>query len=327
MGTVRINKFDNLKGLAILMIVFRHLRPFNVFPTLLVKFVFIVSLPLFFFVAGYFSKTTSDQPVKIFKRLLVPYLIFTILFNLSEFMMTGKFSPDLLFIQTESGLWFLLVLFFMKLGLPIAEKFRYPILSFCFAALFFGIIDVKSSFLGLTRLFGYFPVFLLGFYYETLKEKFIRVLPKIYDLCNRHFRVIFALSIIAALLVISNMDYELIGFTRPYGGNILYEIIKRAAVIAVMFSMVLIISRAMTDNHTFLTKFGKNSMAVYLLHLFILVFIRDLQSYYIINDAVTMLVSLIGVFAITFVLSRDPVTKYLNMFTDFISDLILKPGV
>ncbi|WP_458403801.1 acyltransferase family protein [Methanobrevibacter sp.] len=56
MEKVRLNRFDNLKGLAILMIVFWHLRSVDLFPELPVKFIFLTALPIFFFVAGRFSK-------------------------------------------------------------------------------------------------------------------------------------------------------------------------------------------------------------------------------------------------------------------------------
>lgn len=65
-NSIRINKFDNLKGFAIFLIVLGHvaysmnISSLNYFN----RFIFIFHLPIFFFVAGYFSKITLDQQVK-----------------------------------------------------------------------------------------------------------------------------------------------------------------------------------------------------------------------------------------------------------------------
>ena len=78
----RINRFDNLKGFAILLIVFGHLcfiYDKNNLVYLLRNFVYLVHLPIFFFVSGYFSKIGPNEPIKAFKRLLVPYILFTII--------------------------------------------------------------------------------------------------------------------------------------------------------------------------------------------------------------------------------------------------------
>lgn len=325
MQKVRINKYDNLKGLAILMIVFWHLRTLNVFPDITTKFFMISALPIFFFVAGYFSKTTPDQPVKIFKRLLVPYLIFTVFFKLFRYLLTGKASISMLFINTETGLWFLLALFIMKLILPMVEKFRYPILTSFIFALFFGFLDVDHNLLGLTRGVAYFPIFLVGFYYESLKEKFIRTLPKVSGFFEKHYIVLFVLTLAVTILIINGLDFRHMLFNSQYKGNLLYEMIKRAIVIFVEIIFVLMLNRAMTNRYTFLTKMGINSMAVYLLHLFVLILKQNSPRLYIANDVITMIINVILIFALTFVLSRDPVTKYLNRFTDYVAGLILKP--
>ena len=62
----RITKFDNLKGLAILLVVLGHLTFIRSFWVMSFtrNFVFLIHLPLFFFVAGYFSKIGPDEPVK-----------------------------------------------------------------------------------------------------------------------------------------------------------------------------------------------------------------------------------------------------------------------
>ena len=78
----RINKFDNLKGFAIFLIVLGHFLFLTDYKNILVlrNFIYIFHLPIFFFVAGYFSKIDSSQPLKSFKRYTIHDFIFFFLF-------------------------------------------------------------------------------------------------------------------------------------------------------------------------------------------------------------------------------------------------------
>lgn len=322
----RIHRFDNLKGLAILMIVCWHLNTSEMFPMLGDKILYITALPLFFFVSGYFSKTSSDQYAKSFKRLLIPYIIFTIVLKLFRFMLTGKIDISMIFIQASVGLWFLVALFFMKVMLPLFDKFRYPLLTAFICAVFFGIIDIHPNILGLTRLFAYFPIFLLGFYYNSYKEKLTEIQPKLINYYEKHFKIIFVLGLVLILIAIDLLDVRVMVFKTPYAGNILFEMIKRVAVILIEMAMVLLLNRAMTNKESILTKFGRNSMAIYMLHMFILIYFMDMNvKLYVANDIITLIANLAFVFVVTLILSADIITKFLNRITDFVADLILKP--
>lgn len=58
----RINKYDNIKGLAIILVVFVHMIIIKnngvkfLDLSIIKNFLLIIILPLFFFVSGYFSK-------------------------------------------------------------------------------------------------------------------------------------------------------------------------------------------------------------------------------------------------------------------------------
>ena len=287
------------------------------------KFIYISALPIFFFVAGYFSKTTPDQPLKNFKRLIIPYIIFTILFKLFSVCFTGKVYLNSIFIQTEIGLWFLLVLFFMKILLPIIDKFRFPLLISIICALLAGFIDVSPNLLGLTRFMGYLPIFVLGFYYENYKEKFYSFKPKLYEFYKKHFKFIFCISLIIIVFIINIISHKFMLFKYPYEGNILFEIIKTAIIIIVEMVFVILLTELMTNDHTFLTKFGKNSMAVYLLHIFFLIINKKVSVLNGVNDMVAIPMTFILVFAVVFIFSRDFFTNCLNKLTNFVAKLII----
>ncbi|WP_458403800.1 acyltransferase family protein [Methanobrevibacter sp.] len=256
---------------------------------------------------------------------MVPYLIFTVLFKLFRYVLTGKFTIDMMFLKPETALWFLLALFFMKISLPIVDRFRYPLLTVTAVAVFSGFLNIDSNLLALARFFGYFPIFLLGFNYESYRDSFAERYPKVYGFYEKYFIVFFALTIIVSLIAISRINTPRICFTSAYEGKIAVEMIKCIIVLVLLFLLIPMISRAMTNRETFLTKFGKNSMAVYMLHVFILIALNHYtRTYIIMNSTVTAIVGVVMSFAVTFILSRDIVTKYLNILTDSVANLILK---
>ena len=94
-STGRLNKYDNLKGFAILLVVLGHLCfYFNHYSVFFIhSIVNLVHLPIFFFVAGYFSKIGSNEPEKAFRRLLLPYVILCVVYWLFSAFVLNR-MPD-----------------------------------------------------------------------------------------------------------------------------------------------------------------------------------------------------------------------------------------
>lgn len=322
----RINKYDNMKGIGIFLVVLVHLDILNMINHTANNIIQLIYLPLLFFVAGYFSKIGSDEGIKSFKRLFIPYLIFTIITRLFNWFVLGKFDFSLIFFKTDFALWFLIALFFMKMMLPIVDRFRYPITISIICALIIGFIPLESSILGLTRCFGFFPIFLVGFYLKQSKNNIQTPFTKILNLFNKHYKIITVLIIVATIIVCYYFDFRIFTFRKGYSGNMLYEVIKRAIVLGLKIGIVLIFDKFMTNRQSLLTQFGRNSMAIYLLHCYIRVLFKKYIPHSIaMNKPLWIILILVLTFIITYILSRDVVTKYLNKFTDGIYNLIAKP--
>lgn len=323
---VRLNKYDNLRGIAIYLVVLGHLDSLHILPPKLNHFIFMIHLPLLFFVSGYFSKIAPDQPLKSFKRIMVPYLIFCIITKLYGLILFGKIDISLIFFQSSTALWFLIALFIMKMLLPIFDKFRYPIITALICALFIGCLDLHPNYLGLTRAFAYYPVFLVGYYLKQSNRDPTMIYAKIRDIFNRHFKLIFILVCISTVVVLFKFDPKFYYFKAMYSGNYLFEMIKRLIVILLEMAWVLILDKLMTNRECILTKFGVNSMAVYLLHIYVMIYCKTVVPDLFANNMLIYAIFLIALsIGVTFILSRDIVTKYLNKFTDGVYDLIVKP--
>lgn len=315
----RINKYDNLKGLAIFLIVLCHL-PGLLSPAFDHRVIYIFHLPIFFFVAGYFSKIGPDEPIKAFKRLLIPYLLFSIIWKIYSFVMVGS-GGGRLFIEPGVGLWFLISLFTMKMFLPIINRFRYPVLFALIGALLIGVVNIPGNLLGITRTFIYLPVFLIGFYYKDYNIKLTNYNERlVLFFKKRHIQyLILILLLILGIVVAYNVPAKVILLQHPYKGKILEEMFFKFIVISLGILFALTLNNVMTNRKCFLTKLGKNSMAVYILHPYIVKYI--LKPFILENFNQGILFSVIVIsltLIITFVLSRDFVSTCLNKLFDAI---------
>lgn len=329
---VRINRFDNLKGLAIILIVLGHMAFLTEYKSvsLIKNFVFIFHLPIFFFVAGYFSKIGPKEPLKAVKRILIPYILFCIIYKIFLFII-GKKS-GILFIQPEYALWFLISLFTMKIFLPLLNKLKYPVITTTILALLIGFVPIPASVLGITRTFVFLPVFLIGFKYKDYKIIFDKKYPKLKEMLNNNKVSIclFIISLIICILVAWKFPLKVIELKYYYklNNNVIKQVVMRFIVIAMGIIVTLLLNKVMTNRKSILTQIGKNSMAVYLLHVY---FITCIKTFLMPNVPILStggLIFLVFAFVstgiIVLLLSRDVVTKYLNKFTDGVFNLVLK---
>lgn len=320
----RINKYDNLKGFAIILIVLGHL-PALLNPGYDHLFIYIIHLPIFFFVAGYFSKIGPDEPLKSFKRLMIPYLLFCVLWKIYSIVMTGS-GGGRLFIEPGGALWFLITLFTMKMILPIVSRFRYPLLFSIIGALLIGCLNIPGNLLGITRTFIYLPIFLIGFNYNDYKAQLTEYNEKIVSFLSRDNVKYASLVIIVILCVIValNIPTRIVFLQHPYENHIMHKMFLKFIVIILGILFALTLNSIMTNRNCFLTKVGRNSMAVYILHPYLTKFI--IKPYINQNFAHGMLSGMIVLavtFIIVFILSRDFVTDALNSVFDFIFNIFV----
>lgn len=181
-------RLDILKGIAILFVVIGHVinykyDPENYNQNILFRIAYSFHMPLFFFVSGYltgFKKPDSftvDFIQKKTVRLLIPYFLWSFVFDLNQFLLHGFVGGILgiLNVMFANPLyWFLPCLWFCFLLLVPCVKAKHPVLI-AFAAFFvsFVIWILTKNF---TKLFSntiwYFPFFFAAYYVSANKEKF-----------------------------------------------------------------------------------------------------------------------------------------------------------
>lgn len=122
----RIDYFDTLRGIGIILMVMGHIG----FGIAFDKYIHAFHMPLFFFVAGYFFTIKGGSSFLSFtmqsvKSLLVPYLVFCVLCQLLHYIYAGEWSFKYFLLSLVSSnhnridvagaYWFLLCLFSTRL--------------------------------------------------------------------------------------------------------------------------------------------------------------------------------------------------------------------
>jgi fucose 4-O-acetylase-like acetyltransferase len=171
---------DNAKVIMILLVVFGHLiEPIiNNSNVLKLAWVSIYSfhMPVFIMLAGMVSHTlfTKEKTYKLNSSILVPLLIFTIIYELFDFLTIGEFSHYTYNLQPYWILWFLYSLFIWKLVLPVFLGLRYPLTTSIIISIGAGHFENIGYSLGVSRTIYFFPFFIIGFYlthYDLLQRK------------------------------------------------------------------------------------------------------------------------------------------------------------
>ena len=172
----------------ILLVVFGHLIEPLVDENILIKttymFVYSFHIPVFILIAG--ALTSPEMSYNYIQKnidsLLIPFITFTILYEVLNILSTSTVSRYTLNLQPYWILWFLFSLFIWRIILPIIMSFRFPLLFSVIVSLVAGYIEDVGYFFGISRTIYFFPFFILGYQlkaYLTYKKPTLK-LPNIF---------------------------------------------------------------------------------------------------------------------------------------------------
>ncbi|MGL6298346.1 MAG: acyltransferase family protein, partial [Methanobacteriaceae archaeon] len=148
-GGYRDLKYDNLKGLAIFLVVVAHCivnvaiftkadaaASLGIFRLIVVLF----PMPLFVFASGYFSKIREGESIKTFRNILIPYFIFNTILFILTYLFQGDANFGGLYIVPEVTMWYLLCLFLWRIFLPGLDKIRHVTILSIILAVLIGVL-------------------------------------------------------------------------------------------------------------------------------------------------------------------------------------------
>lgn len=328
--------WDNMKAFLILTVVLGHFLE-KVFPMesgwakALDYWIYTFHMPAFLFVSGYWSKGyCKNSRVRINKvcYFIGYYAIFQILF----YLLSSVFSPDkrFTFFVPEIGLWYLLAMAVYYLIIPMMEKipsyFGMPVLFVL--ALLIGTESKAGSFLTISRIFVFAPLFFLGYY---TSEKFINKLRNLkLSILLGIFATISSVGIWSIILYknsellpiqifFGKASYKSLGISTLHGMGI------RAITWVIGILMIISLITLVTEKKTPFSYVGQRSLQIYLFHFFLIIildkttFTNNFPIENLFHCLVVVLISAI----FTLILSVKPLSYPFNWIQKLVDKILI----
>ena len=284
-------------------------------------------MPALIMLTGFLSKGFMKPGYieKIFKKILVPYLIFQFILGYYYIFLYDKQTFYIDFLRPQYTLWFLLSLFIWNMLLFIFTRIKFPILIAIIIGVLIGYSSGAGHYVSLHRTLVFFPFFLLGFYMK--KEHlnwFKKPVAKIFAI----FAFIIAWFVLDYLFtqtealrwIYGQRNYVAMGYVRMDIG--LVRLLIYGLSLMVAFGFLAFVPK----KRTFFTHLGMRTAYIYILHAAI---IRTLYKYYL-NDWITevwhLWMILIFALILTIILATKPVVFLTKpLIEGKIVDYIMKP--
>ena len=324
--------FDNAKFLLMVLVVFSHLlQPFigdHKFYHDLYYFIFTFHMPAFVFLAGYFAKplTKGSKVRDLVKKFLLPYVFFQLFYTVYYWVIGLDASLNIQLLNPQWALWFLLSMFFWQLSLVFFQKMtaRKAILLSVLLSIFAGYLPFINQVLTLQRTFVFLPFFIIGFYFPKNEMQFLQ------GTRIKKISLVFLPIIYLFIALFHGMNKYMVFGSKPYEDYLSYPLFGgplRGVFFVIGLLGIIGFLRLVPRQQLFFTKWGKNTLLVYLLQG---IFIKGLRAL-----AITELnLSLLGFMALivvsvllTILLASRPVRQFYARFEEGISFVLLGLGI
>ncbi|MFB1081312.1 acyltransferase family protein [Jeotgalibacillus sp. JSM ZJ347] len=303
--------FDNAKFILIFLVVFGHAIQSSIEadPILMTTYqtIYFFHMPAFILIAGYFAKASYSKGLifKLLKKLIVPYLIFQLIYTIYYYFLRDHNNLEIDPLNPQWALWFLVSMFFWSLLLllfvdVLKLKWKAAMVISIALGVLIGFVNDYTSTLSLSRTFVFFPFFLAGHYlnrnfFSQLNSKKVRVFSALSILLV--FISIYFLPDWSSRWLFGSHSYEDLG--TPVEASPLLRLL----IYAVSFGLVIAFFSLAPIIKTFFTKWGVNTLYVYLFHGFIIQFYRESGFGLAVNPYVSLLIIMAASLILTIFLS------------------------
>jgi len=278
--------FDNLKAILILLVVLGHFANLNIsdlYMGALNNVIYTFHMPLFVFVAGYFSKKIKSHRTDEIENLIYPYLVFQLLnYLFKEITGLGRGSINI-FIPAYQN-WFLIGLFIWRLLIPYYNLFNrnYLILATLILSIANIFFNDGNTFLKLDRVFYFFPMFILGYFCADLHHLMNKLSKYRYVFIGISLAGLLTVFVVSIIQGDTLSDQVYNEFTPSDSGisamRMLVLLGGFFGSLVISFGLLYLIPR----NKLMITYWGENTMNIFLAHMFFVFplqhFLKDLPS-------------------------------------------------
>lgn len=312
--------FDNYKAFLIILVVVGHFIELtseeNDLLIAIKWIIFSFHMPAFVFISGYFSKKKQTL-YRMVQQLLVPYLIFEVLYYVLYTVVLKK-DTQLALLYPKFSLWYLLAMFMWKCFTPLVKKIPGHILIAFVAGLLVGTSSLDDNYLTLPRMFTFYPFFLLG---TELDRGSIDVFRKRFSR-EQAFGIFFVLNAALAWVALKSdlsvkifygrYDYEYLNLTNAQG------IALRMVCYLVSLLMIYIVAILIPGAKNEFSVLGQKTMSVYLFHGLVFAVFRQGEEFYQSMGLVMETVILLLASGLTiWLLCQEPFVTFVDKITHF----------
>ncbi len=165
----RVPFWDNARFACIVLVVLGHGTQRLIYDSdvsyAFYLWIYAFHMPAFAIISGYFSKSgspTRRQMARVITDILLPYLVFELLWTLMKWLIRGEANPNPT--QPSWTLWFLLALGIFRLVLPYLALLRWPLLWALAISVGVGYLTNVDTTFSLSRTLGLLFFFTFGWW-------------------------------------------------------------------------------------------------------------------------------------------------------------------
>ena len=311
---LRDNYWDNIKGFLIFLVVFGHFLYYLTYFSLnnnVVNALYMFHMEAFVFVSGFFSKSEHSKSFHPLFNLAVSFIILQFGFVFyGIFFMHQNPSP----VVPLCTSWYILALIIWRITVSHLAKIKF-IIGFLFILSILSLFcqDINIQF-GMNKVIFYYPFFMSGYLLNPEKIKSIRNIPKIK-------KYIISIVLLFITIVLGTLLYNTFNITKA---DLIQDIIEncninhifaRISIYIISFLMIIFMLFFFNDKKLpFLTKIGKNSFSIYLVHCpFMLAF-----TYFAINytNDIQIILSILFTVLLCIVFGADIINNLIKKILD-----------
>lgn len=263
----RIARFDNVKGLLIILVVAGHfMHPIhNDNPVLsyLFDLIYLFHMPLFVFMSGLFAKGAYRNGRLNVNR-MVSFALLGLAYQVAYLAISGLLAPARI-LRFTSAPWYLIGMVWWYLATPVLAHVPAPagVAISLVAALLGGCIDMSDGFLAISRSIAFLPYFALGYYCTT--DRVERIARSRWPWA--------AVAAFADLAVARAVDahafdwfFPMVYGDNPYTHGVLPGMLAKLTAIACAVVCSLAAFKLVPAARGALTRLGERTLQVYVLH-------------------------------------------------------------
>ena len=310
--------FDNAKFILIMFVVIAHfVSPLKTDQDKVMTVWIVINafhMPAFIFISGYFAKSyiTKDRQIRVNK--LVTYVMYYVFaqigLSLYEYYILDRYQIETSMFAPRSSLWYLLCLIWWFVLLPYITRLKTPVvigMAFLFGLLI-GYDSAVSNYLAWSRVFSFFPFFIVGYYFK--KEW----LFKFRNICTQiAAAIVLVIAVIWTYYNLDDIPRRIITGEYNYEDAHLkyflhFPFMNRLIFYIVAFILVYAVLLLVPRGKAFFTKLGSRTLQVYILHRFL--YMAELEygwwEYSIFDGRRGAFIMAFIAIATTFILSLKP---------------------